>query len=233
MSLKLSAPQHKVFSEVFLEEYMSRGHSNMSKREIDVLIFKILNNDLDVFKGLTNHLIAMKLRTTPPKVKTLKYESLLRFPPEDEDVFTEEYFRKKLIEYFDSPIFKVRKDDGWIYIQIDDPIVLDAFKAIARNNKEIIDGSFNSDIIKISNEGFVMVLKELTDEKKIKEVEKLIKKAYEKDGIFTLNNLGDKAISGIIKEGISNAPSKITELTNWILSGDASEIINGLAQYIQ
>ena len=232
MSLKLSASQHKVFSEVFLEEYMSRGHSNMSKREIDVLIFKILNNDIKAFKGLTNHLIAMKLRTTPSKVKNLKYESLLRFPPEDEDVFTEEYFRKRLVEYFESPTFKIRKNDGWIYIQIDDPIVQDALKAIARNNKEIIDGSFNSDIIKISNEGFIMVLKELTDEKKIKEVEKLIKKACKKDGILTLNNLGDKAISGIIKEGISNAPTKITELTNWILSGDTSEIINGLTQYI-
>ena len=174
----------------------------------------------------------MKLRTTPSKVKNLKYESLLRFPPEDEDVFTEEYFRKRLVEYFESPTFKIRKNDGWIYIQIDDPIVQDALKAIARNNKEIIDGSFNSDIIKISNEGFIMVLKELTDEKKIKEVEKLIKKACKKDGILTLNNLGDKAISGIIKEGISNAPTKITELTNWILSGDTSEIINGLTQYI-
>jgi bifunctional DNA-binding transcriptional regulator/antitoxin component of YhaV-PrlF toxin-antitoxin module len=232
MSFKLNAAQQKVFAEVFLEEYMSRGHGNMSKREVDVLIFKILHNDVEAFKGLTNHLIAMRLRTTPAKVKNLKYESLLRFPPEEEDVFTEEYFQKQLKKYFESPIIKVRKNDGWIYLQIDDPIVQDALKAIARNNKAIIDGSFNSDIIKISNEGYILILKELADKTKIAEAERLIKQEYKEKGIFTLSNLGDKAISGMVKKGIFEAPQKISELTNWILSSEGSEIVNNLSQYV-
>lgn len=231
MNIEVNSQKGNEFLNEFLELYLSRGFGNMPKREVDVLIFHLLKK-YGSLNEKSNHLMAMQLRTTPLKIKSLNYESILRFPPSEVNIFTEEYFKIQLIEYFKNPVFKFRKEDNWIYIQIDNPLLLEAFKAIALNNKEIIDSSFNSEIVKISFEGFVLVLQELIGDKKIVEIDKLLKKKYTKK-LITFPEITKLAMTEIVKKGISEAPKKISELTNWIITGEASHFVQQIFDLIK
>lgn len=230
IGVEISDTLEKSFANEFLKIYLSRGFGNMSKREMDVLIFHLLQKN-NALNNKSNHLLALQLRTTPVKIKALAYEAKLRFPDE-ESTFTEDYFKEKLREYFKEPTIKVRKNDSWVYIQIDDPILMDSFKAIAKNNKEVIDKSFNEEIVKISIEGFMLVIQELVDKKKLEELNKLIKKELKGKSIFSLTNLGDKVIGGIISAGIKDAPSKIGKFASWIISMNPTELLEKVAQYL-
>jgi hypothetical protein len=231
MNIKVDSEKESEFLNEFLELYLSRGFGNMPKRELDVLIFHLLKKHGSLNKK-SNHLMAMQLRTTPLKIKSLNYESVLRFPPTETNIFTEEYFKSELIEYFKNPIFKFKKEDNWIYIQIDNPFLMEAFKAIALNNKEIIDGSFNSEIVKISFEGFILVLQELIENKSIVEIDILLKKKYKKK-LITFPEITKIAMTEIVKKGISDAPNKITDLTKWILSGKALEFVQHVVEIVK
>jgi hypothetical protein len=231
INIEVDSQKGNEFLKEFLELYLSRGFGNMTKREVDVLIFHLLKK-YGSLNEKSNHLMAMQLRTTPLKIKSLNYESVLRFPPSEENVFTEEYFKGQLIEYFKKPVFKFRKEDNWIYIQIDNPFLLEAFKAIALNNKEIIDSSFNSEIVKISFEGFILVLRELIEDKKIVEIDKLLKTKY-KEKLLTFPKITKMVMTEIVKKGISEAPKKISELTNWILNGDANQFVSNILEIVK
>jgi hypothetical protein len=223
-SIELTKAQHQEFSKEFLSLYLSRGFGNMSKREMDVLIFHLLQKT-KVLDEKSIHLTAMQLRTTPVKVRALIYERALRFPKDDE-ALNEDYFKQKLREYFvDNAIYKIRKNDEWVYIQIDNPILLDAFKAIAKNNKEVIDSSFSSEIVKISTDGFSIVLNELVDSKTRKEIEKEVKKALKKESIVSFRNIADKALSEIVSQGVQKAPGLIQGFVKAALNGSINDII--------
>lgn len=229
--IELTKTQKEKFSKEFLQLYLSRGFGNMPKREIDVLIFHLLQKQ-NVLDSKSIHLTAMQLRTTPAKVKSLLYENALRFPDET-DTFDESYFKQKLRNYFiNDAIYKIRKEDNWVYIQIDNPIVLDALKAIAKNNKEVIDSSFSSEIVKISTDGFALILGELIDEEKKKEIEKEIKKTFKSKGVMSIRSLGDKALTGFMNEGIKKAPGLIKGFTSSLLNGDLTRVFTEFSQYI-
>ncbi len=137
--------------------------------------------------------------------------------------------KNKLREYFSNDaIYKIRKSDEWVYIQIDNPILLDAFKAIAKNNKEIIDSSFSSEIVKISTDGFSIVLSELVDSKSREKIEKEIKKALKKENVISFRNIADKALSEIVSQGVQKAPGLIQGFVKAALSGSITDFI----QYI-
>src|SRR5690606_11702660 len=113
-SINLTKKKHEEFSREFLDKYLSRGFGNMPKREIDVLIFHLLIKS-EALSTKSIHLKAMELRTTPAKVKSLMYESALRFPT-SVDSFSEDYFKEKLKDYFkNEAIYKIRKKDDWVY----------------------------------------------------------------------------------------------------------------------
>lgn len=226
--ITLEDNEKKAFADNFLEKYLDRGFGNMPKRDIDVYVFHLLK-EMQLFDGLSNHLIAMKLRTTPTKVKNLIYESELRYPGEDND-FSENYFRNKLREYFLNPTYKVKEEEKNIYIQIENPVLLDSFKALAKNNKEVIDGSFSNEIVKISITGFVVIINELLTDKEREVIEEKIAESNLFEEALSFRNLSEKIFDKCLDKGIEFAPTALAAVTGWIFSGQPAALFTQIQQ---
>lgn len=204
----------------FLELYMSRGLGNMPKREIDVYIFYLLRED-GRFAGMSVSDISRELKITPTRVKSLMYEASLRF----EDPIDEVKLRIKLHQYFtDTPIIDV--DDKWVMIQFEDPALKDGFEAIAKKELQLTDGSFKSEIVRISKGKFGLVLKSILSEKKKKELEKEIRKLAKADGPSAIEDIFDTAI----KEGANAA---LKELMTYATLDNAKDIAKTLFKLLK
>lgn len=160
------------FGKNFLQEFLSRGYGNYGKRDTDVLVFHLLNKG-GVFQDKSQYEVARLLRTTPAKIRSLVYDKALRFP--DNQVVTDaEQIRKKLGDYFKSPLIRFDKKGEKIYLQIDDPVLLDDLRGLAKRKNQLIDGSFSTDVATLSPDAFISILEEILPEEEKKE---LIKKA--------------------------------------------------------
>jgi hypothetical protein len=207
------------FFDEFIDEYLSRGFTNMSKRDLDVLIFYLLNK-YEAFKDMSNYEIARKLRTTPGKVKNAKYESVLRF---DNDGFDDEFYLKDALKnYFDNPVLNL--DEKWLYIQIEDPVLLDALKAKLKEGGSLFDGSFNSELVKISADDYSNLLEKLiycSDEERFDEAIVAFKNLKESSFSAITKKIFTKAIEDKGSEGITF----IGKQTFKLLSGQFSEVL--------
>lgn len=163
---------YQKFGAEFLHEFLSRGYGNYGKRDTDVLVFHLLKVG-EVFHGKSQYEVARLLRTTPAKIRSLVYDEALRFP-ENQDLPDAERIRKKLGLYFQSPLIRFDKKGEKIYLQIDDPILLDDLRGLAKRKNQLIDGSFSTDVATLSPDAFISILEEILPEEEKKE---LIKKA--------------------------------------------------------
>ena len=126
----------------------------MPKRDVDVLIFHLLEERGD-FTGKSNFQIARLLRTTPAKVKSLKYESVLRVG--DDEIDSEAFLQSRFSSYLkNNPPLEF--DDKYLKLQIEDPVLLDSLKAICKEKGVITDGSFNGEILKVNEDSFQNLL---------------------------------------------------------------------------
>lgn len=185
------------FAEAFLKEFVSKGFGNYGKRDTDVLVYHLLTKD-GVFKSMTNHQIAMMLRTTPTKVKNLKYESALRFPEEGVK-YDDSYFKRKLAEYFKNPSIKI--DHDWIYIQIEDGFLLDALKAKFKQSNEVLDGSFNNELVKVTSAGLATILDSILEDSDKKRIEAMLVTKIGLDHDFYFRSFASSVLEKLIEKG--------------------------------
>ena len=182
----------------FYTEYLSRGFGNMPKRDIDVLIFHLLEKKGD-FIGKSNFQIARILRTTPTKIKSLKYESVLRF--DNTNMSNDDFLKERFTSYLkNSPPLEF--DDKYLKLQIEDPVLLDNLKAICKENGIMTDGSFNGEILKVDESSFINILKKIqfdNDKKGLKEFESMYKTPYEDFLKKIWKNAKDESIKGGLK----------------------------------
>ena len=77
--MKLNDPA--VFSETLLNYFMEQGWQSLSKRDLELLIFILLEKDGMVDQFASNHNVARQLRLTPSKVASLRKDSYARWRP--------------------------------------------------------------------------------------------------------------------------------------------------------
>ena len=158
--------------EEFFKEYISRGFGNMPKREIDVMIFHLMEK-CGEFNGKSNFQIARILRTTPVKVKSLKYESVLRFS--EDDILGMDFLKNRLSEYFTNRP-PIEFDDSYLKLQIEDPVLLDGIKALCKEEGLLTDSSFNGEILKVDQDSFSNLLEKIAFEGSSKKLNEFKKK---------------------------------------------------------
>jgi len=155
----------------FFKEYLSRGFGNMAKREIDVMIFHLMEKRGE-FNGKSNFQIARILRTTPTKIKSLKYESVLRFS--EDDILGMDFLKNRLSKYFSNNP-PIEFDDSYLKLQIEDPVLMDSLKALCKEEGVLTDGSFNGEILKVDQDSFSNLLEKIAfdgSSKKLNEFKK-------------------------------------------------------------
>jgi hypothetical protein len=79
MSVNLCSPER--FADDFINAYLSQGFQSLGKRDVDLLVFLLLERDGALRRSDSNFDIARVLRLTPAKVRALRREAYARWRP--------------------------------------------------------------------------------------------------------------------------------------------------------
>jgi hypothetical protein len=142
----------KGFVQEFLDEYLSDGLGAKNKREIDILVMNLLLKYGD-FAARSNQELSIMLQATESKIKGLRYEARLKYPP------AADYVQIEFLYVLTRSQCDFEKNK--IVFAIEDNFLRHAIQGRLKSKGMFADSSFNSEIIKIDENSLVAVLEEL------------------------------------------------------------------------
>ncbi len=225
-SIELKDPA--AFGSEFLRLTLLQGFQSLTKRDLELLIFVLLERDGAVGRDESNAAVAARLRVTPAKIKALRRDGYARWRalvPEDDDaalrriaatVLTEANLRSGA-----RHVSERSRKDGFLAVRIEHPDDAQRFEQailavgalpVYERNREVVAVRFDT-LLKIAEKwGYLQpdaekIAKEL---KKLspasEEVADLLKKDISKlrweDARNALNSLGAKAIASTAEGGL-------------------------------
>ncbi len=225
-TLELKDPA--AFGNEFLRLTLLQGFQSLTKRDLELLIFVLLERDGAIGRDESNAAVALKLRVTPAKVKALRRDGYARWRalvPEENDaalrrivatVLTEANLRSGA-----KHVSERSRKEGFLAIRIEHPDDAQRFEQaildvgalpVYERNREVVAVRFDT-LLKIAEKwGYLQpdaekIAREL---KKLaptaEEVADLLKKDVTKlrweDARNALNSLGAKAIASTAEGGL-------------------------------
>jgi hypothetical protein len=142
----------KSFVNDFLQEYLSDGMGAKTKREIDILIMNLLMNYADL-AGKSNQELSILLQAPESKIKGLRYEARLKYPPDAD------YIKREFLYILNRAQFDVSK--GKIVFVMEDDFLRHAIQGQLKSKGMFADTSFNTEIIRIDKNSLESVIGEL------------------------------------------------------------------------
>ncbi|MCZ6150102.1 hypothetical protein O6B96_03395 [Campylobacter ureolyticus] len=144
------------FVEKFLENYLAPSFGAMSKSEIDILVFHLLE---DSFNKLSNYEISNLLKISETKVKNLRVNAYLRYNQNEKQIL------KNIIKRLsDSISTKVDIKNNEVRFTLENPVEKRVMIAKIKELGENIDFSFNNEILKLDLLAFFTFLNNISDE---------------------------------------------------------------------
>lgn len=216
------------FGNEFLRLTLLQGFQSLTKRDLELLIFVLLERDGAVDRGASNATVALQLRVTPAKVKGLRRDGYARWRalvPEDADAALQRIVATVLTEANlrsgAKHVSERSRKDGFLAVRIEHPDDAQRFEQailevgalpVYERNREVVAVRFDT-LLKIAERwGFlqpdpqatVAALKKLAPTSE--EVADLLKKDVAQlrwdDVRRALNSLGAKAVSSTIEGGL-------------------------------
>ncbi|WP_313255765.1 hypothetical protein [Stenotrophomonas acidaminiphila] len=216
------------FGNEFLRLTLLQGFQSLTKRDLELLIFVLLERDGAIDRGASNASVALQLRVTPAKVKGLRRDGYARWRalvPEDADaalqriaatVLTEANLRSGA-----KHVSERSRKDGFLAVRIEHPDDAQRFEQailevgalpVYERNREVVAVRFDT-LLKIAErwgylqpdpQATVAALKKLAPTSE--EVADLLKKDMAQlrwdDVRRALNSLGAKAVSSTVEGGL-------------------------------
>lgn len=144
----------ELFGRKFLETYLRDGLGVMSKKETEILVVSRLD-ELGIFRNLGNSEASRLLRLPESRIATLRYEALLRYPPESPKTYVQRELMIALLKSdFDS-------ESGRIRLMLENKYVRSYLKGEFTKHGKVLDRSFDSDIASAKPEALFAVLEQL------------------------------------------------------------------------
>ena len=216
------------FGNEFLRLTLLQGFQSLTKRDLELLIFVLLERDGAVDRGASNAAVALQLRVTPAKVKGLRRDGYARWRalvPEDADAALQRIVATVLTEANlrsgAKHVSERSRKDGFLAVRIEHPDDAQRFEQailevgalpVYERNREVVAVRFDT-LLKIAERwGFlqpdpqatVAALKKLAPTSE--EVADLLKKDVAQlrwdDVRRALNSLGAKAVSSTVEGGL-------------------------------
>jgi hypothetical protein len=138
------------FAREFLEKYTAVGFGALSKREIDLLLIQLLQKHLQGFQDMSDFDAALTLRTTKRKIRGLRDEVSFREARDEDYLNINLRSELKRAEVLPS-------EHGTVKIQLDDAVLRGYAEKIVRSEFGIVDSSFNSAILQLSGEKYLLL----------------------------------------------------------------------------
>jgi hypothetical protein len=208
----LEAEDVKTAFRDLMKAYLNPAFGAISKRDFDILLFMKLQ-ELGIFeKDPEIYDIVSSLKVTRTKARNLLYEAKLRDTTEDE---LDEELKTLLL----SPIFL--KDNDKIALEIGNPFLTDHLRAKLKRLGHITDGSFSSELIKLTDKAYLSLFEDILPEHKKTEIKQaLIECGIAEDtslkGLLTgvLKRLGKKFAGQVGDQVIENVGDYLSPIIN-------------------
>lgn len=146
----------KGFVGDFLDEYLSDGLGAKSKGAIDILVMNLLMKYGDL-AAKSNQELSILLQATESKIKGLRYEARLKYPPDDD------YVKREFLYILYKSQFDFTSEK--IMFAIEDVYLRYAIQGRLKAKGMFADTSFNTEIVKIDSESLKSVIEELYGKK--------------------------------------------------------------------
>lgn len=148
------------FKSKFLGHYLAFGIGSFSKRDIDVLVLHLLDEEGDSkdsqpLKGMSNQQVSLKLRTPVSKIKSLRYEAALKYGGNSSELAT--HARWEMLKVLANAKFEFEQDR--VCFVIEDMLTKNWVQGVLKESGLIFDSSFNSEIVKVDTSKFCEALK--------------------------------------------------------------------------
>ena len=225
---RLSLKDPAGFGNEFLRLTLLQGFQSLTKRDLELLIFVLLERDGAVDRGASNATVALQLRVTPAKVKGLRRDGYARWRalvPEDADAALQRIVATVLTEANlrsgAKHVSERSRKDGFLAVRVDHPddrqllgqAILDAGALpVYERNREVLEVRFDTLVALAERGGFLQpdveaMLKELRRlAPASEELADLLKKDVTQlrwdDVRRALNSLGAKAVSSTVEGGL-------------------------------
>lgn len=210
MSINLKSP--KEFAMEFLEHYLARGLGSMTKRDLDILVVHLLDRHADISLE-KNQPLSLRLRTTESRLRTLRYEARLRYPPEDK-----KYFERHLLYALVVAEFQAEKKQ--ITFALEDQYLRHELQGRLKARGTFADSSFNSEIVKVRYDHLLTLLTELYGKDVTVPLSKAMEKAVGEEGKITFRALWKEFVLGAAKKLSSDTVDGVKLLlTTYVMSG--------------
>lgn len=204
------------FKKDFLASYLAGGMGSLSKRDIDALVMHLLDeqglDDGVPLRNLSNQQVSVKLRVPVTRIKTLRYESTLKYVSDNESLAKWRFLEVLAKAKFDAEKNKI----GFI---IEDAFTKNWLQGILKNNGLVFDNSFNTEVVKVDSDGLFKVLKALYDDKSVTTLKKRI------DG--TMAQKEKLSFAEIKKEFLKGAASALGETTTSVATKGLLALVGG------
>jgi len=142
--VELTEIQEQNFGRVFVEKYLSNGFGAMTKSEMDILVFHLISESIDL-RNKSNYHVANKLKITESKVKSLRLNAALKYNQANHKSVLANIVTR-ITEVMAKPDF----ESGLVSITIENPVeqreLEHAVKSVGRN----IEYGLNRELLKIS-----------------------------------------------------------------------------------
>ncbi len=148
----LPVKEPKSFVNEFLQEYLSDGIGAKTKREIDILVMNLLMNYAGL-AGKSNQELSILLQAPEAKIKSLRYEARLKYPPDAD------YIKREFLYILYHAQFDITK--GKIVFVMEDNFLRHAIQGQLKSRGMFADTSFNTEIIRIDKDSLESVIGEL------------------------------------------------------------------------
>jgi len=188
------------FETEFLENYLKFGLGSMPKSDVDALVMHLLDtyglNGSPSLAIYNNQIVSERLKTPVSKIKKLRYDAALKFGGDIED-----QAKGRLLAALSKA--SLEPEDEKICLIIEDTLAKNWLQGQLKENQQIFDHSFNTEILKVSAQGLFHVLESVFDKEKLSKFregyEKLQDEENHQKRITTFKSLAKKFAEGAAK----------------------------------
>ena len=200
----------------FLETYLEDGFASLPKKEIDLLVLRLLLEHTDGWSRKSPpsaFAMAQALRTKSGRLRTALDELAFRDPPSDEEI------REKLRNILKQGELDI--ENNKVHIRIEDSFLRECARDIVHRDYGITDQSFSRAIIVLSGPKFLVLVASVmtADERDKFEQELLIK-----TGVKSKTGLLEDFLKEFVKSAGKEAGKKVIQCGAAVLTAGLSAI---------
>lgn len=187
-------------------DYCLQNFGHLNKKDYELALFHLLNQG-EKFSSLTDFEVSQTLRITESKVKQLRYEECLAFPPTQNN-----FYEEKLQNLLINCTFKFTDNGTKIQFCVNDKMLRLYLNDKLLKSKSFADSSFNTSIVTVSAKDIVLLISKNEEKEQLAKIYDELQANKESLPQATKNKL-----LNLCNSVIKDATAKIApNITDWI-----------------